>query len=320
MEAIAENVLNVTELEPRVKHPTIFARFDELNEGESLTILNDHDPKPLYYQLMGERGDIFTWEYLENGPQWWRIKISKKVMGEGKETLGEIVAKDLRAAQVFKKFGLDFCCDGNKTMKEACATKGLEVAVVEKELQQLDKVQSARPLPFNDWGLDFLSDYIVNTHHSYLRKNLPDLRAYASKVFKVHGGRHPELEKVHQLVEATSAELTSHMQEEEQTVFPYIKKLVAAKNGTQQFEKGTFGNVLAPIETMIKEHEVVGNNLHELRKCTNGYALPDDACASYSLLFRMLDELEDDVHTHIHLENNILFPKAIEMDKLLSKN
>lgn len=102
MNATIENILNVTLLEPRQKHPTIFVRFDELNEGESLIIHNDHDPKPLYYQLIGERGNIFSWEYLEEGPEWWKVKISKRNLGEKEETLGEIAVKDLRKAEVFK--------------------------------------------------------------------------------------------------------------------------------------------------------------------------------------------------------------------------
>jgi regulator of cell morphogenesis and NO signaling len=143
-----ENILNVTEIEPKLKHPTIFTRFDALKAGESLTILNDHDPKPLYYQLLGERGNIFTWEYQEQGPKLWRIKISKRPEGVADETLGEIAAKDLRKAEVFKKYGLDFCCGGKKTVKEACAEKGIDVTKVEQELQNSDKTSfTARPLP-----------------------------------------------------------------------------------------------------------------------------------------------------------------------------
>lgn len=320
METTTENILNVTLIEPRLKHPTIFARFDKLNEGESFVIHNDHDPKPLYYQLLGERGNIFTWEYLEQGPEWWKVKISKRKTTEGEETLGQIAAKDLRKAQIFKKYGLDFCCGGKKTVKEACAEKGLDVTKVEQELQQADKVQSSRPLPYNEWNLDFLSDYIINTHHTYIRKNLPDIRTYADKVRRVHGEYHPELIKVHQLVEAVNAELTAHMHKEEQILFPYIKQMVSAKNNSQQSESSPFGTVQNPINMMEMEHESVGNNLDALRECTNNYSLPEDACASYSLLYRMLDEFEDDLHLHIHLENNILFPKALDMEKSLQSN
>lgn len=310
MKNITENSLNVTLLEPRLKHPTIFARFDELNEGDSLTILNDHDPKPLYYQMLGERGNVFSWEYMEHGPEQWKVKISKLIPGENEETLGQIAAKDLRKAQVFKKYGLDFCCGGKKTVKEACAEKGLDVTRVEHELQQADKIPASRPLPYNDWSLDFLVDYIVNTHHSYVKKNLPDIKAYAEKVMKVHGPQHPELVKVYQLVENVYDELTTHLAKEEKVLFPYIKELVIAKESPSAH----FGTVQNPINMMEMEHELVGKNLEQIRMMTNNYTLPEDACASYSLLFRMLDEFEEDLHLHIHLENNILFPKAIELE------
>lgn len=315
---ITENILNVTLLEPKQKHPTIFVRFDALAEGESLTLHNDHDPKPLYYQLLGERGNIFTWEYLEEGPEWWKVRISKKRSGEQDETLGQIAAKDLRKAQVFKKYGLDFCCGGKKTVKEACAEKGLDVTKVEKELQQADTLPSARPVPYGDWSLDFLSDYIVNTHHAYVRKTLPDIRAYAEKVMKVHGKQHPELVRIHELVEEIYAELSAHLVKEEKVLFPYVKELVVAKDRSQLLQTAHLGSVQNPINMMEMEHEVVGENLEEIRRLSSNYALPEDACASYSLLYRMLDEFEEDLHLHIHLENNILFPKALDLEKQLN--
>ena len=318
MQAVTENILNVTILEPKQKHPTIFIRFDEIHEGESLVIHNDHDPKPLYYQLLGERGNIFTWEYLEMGPEWWKVKIRKRITGENEETLGQIAAKDLRKAQVFKKYGLDFCCGGKKTVNQACMEKGLDVTTVEQELQQVDKSQSSRPLPYGEWSLDFLADYIINTHHSYVKKNLPDIRVYAEKVMKVHGKHHPELLRIHQLVEEVNAELMSHMIKEERVLFPYIKELVAAKNNAQPLHAMHFETIQNPINMMELEHEMVGKNLEAIRILSNNYLLPEDACASYSLLYRMLDEFEEDLHLHIHLENNILFSKALEMEKQLN--
>ena len=315
MQTITENILNVTLLEPRQKHPTIFVRFDELTEGESLTIQNDHDPKPLYYQLLGERGNIFTWEYLEQGPESWKVKISKRMSSESEETLGQIVATDLRKAQIFKKYGLDFCCGGKKTVKQACAEKGLDVTKIEQELQQADKIPLSRPLPYGDWSLDFLSDYIVNTHHSYVNKNLPDIKAFAEKVMKVHGAQHPELVRINQLVQEIYAELTAHMAKEEKVLFPYIKELVAANKNTTPLHAPHFGSVQTPINMMEMEHELVGKNLEEIRILSGNYLLPQDACASYSLLYRLLDEFEEDLHLHIHLENNILFPKALQTEK-----
>ncbi|MBL0308285.1 MAG: iron-sulfur cluster repair di-iron protein [Bacteroidetes bacterium] len=315
METIEQNILNVTLLEPREKHPTIFARFDELSEGETLTIHNDHDPKPLYYQLLGQRGDIFTWEYLEQGPVWFRINITKRITGEGSETLGEIAAKDLRKAQVFKKYGIDFCCGGKKTVKQVCIEKGLDVAKIEQELQQADQVVASRPLPYNDWAPDFLADYIVNTHHSYVKKNLPDIRGYADKVARVHGGRHPELLPINKLVEDIYEEFSGHMMKEEQVLFPLIKQMVKAIETNQPLTTSGIGSVDSPIRMMESEHELVGNYMAEIRTLSDNYTLPEDACASYSLLFRMLEEFEEDLHIHIHLENNILFPKALELEK-----
>ena len=312
-----ENMLNVTAIEPKLKHPTIFVKFDELVSGEDLIIHNDHDPKPLYYQLLGERGNIFTWEYLEQGPQLWRVKITKKLSGENDETLGEIAVKDLRKAEIFKKYGLDFCCGGKKTVKQACAEKGIDVTKVEQELQAADKALpgsngGAQPLPYNDWSLDFLADYIVNTHHSYVKKTLPDLRAYSSKVAKVHGDQHPELATINNLVQEIADEMTEHMEKEESLVFPFVKH-VASKNRGAKFND--LDSIKAPIELMEDEHDFVGRHLEKVRELTNNYTLPGDACASYSFLYKTLQEFEGDLFTHIHLENNILFPKALEMEK-----
>lgn len=317
MQASQENILDVTLLEPRQKHPTIFQRFDMLEEGQSLTIHNDHDPKPLYYQLLGERGSTFTWEYLEQGPEWWKVRISKKVSGQGEETLGQIAAKDLHKARVFKKYGLDFCCGGRKTVKQACAEKGIDVVKVEQELQQADKNFGKPQLPYNEWSIDFLADYIVNTHHSYVRKSLPDLRSYSAKVAKVHGKHHPELVAIEKLVNDIDAEMSQHMVKEERILFPFIKELVAAKNNDTPAPSSHFGTVESPISMMEIDHATVGRNLDIIRKLSSDYSLPEDACSSYSLLYRSLEEFEEDIHIHVNLENNILFPKALELEKEL---
>jgi regulator of cell morphogenesis and NO signaling len=294
MDTLTENILDVTLLEPRQKHPTIFVRFDELNEGESLTIHNDHDPKPLYYQLLGERGTVFIWEYLEEGPLWWKVRITKKQVGDPEETLGQIAAK------------------------QACAEKGLDVTKIEQELQQADKNPASPSLRYNEWDEAFLADFIVNTHHAYVKKTLPEIKGYAAKVARVHGTRHPELLPVLQLVEEIEAEMTGHMMKEEQILFPFIKKLAAARNDSGAVSTPGFGTVQNPISVMEQEHELVGKTLEEIRLLTNQYKLPEDSCASYSLLYRLLEEFEDDLHTHVHLENNILFPKALALEKMMA--
>ena len=316
MQTIQDNFLDVTVLEPRMKHPTIFRMFDDLQGGEGFVIHNDHDPKPVYYQLLGERGNIFKWEYLEQGPEWWEVRITKNEADQKDETVGHIAANDLRKAEVFKKYGLDFCCGGKKTVKEACAEKGLDVTKVEQELQQADKNPVTRPLPYNDWTLDFLADYIVNTHHSYIRKTLPEIKGYALKVAQVHGAHHPELIPIQTLVAHINDELIPHMAKEEKVLFPYIKQLVQAKN-KNEFQLPSFATVQNPISNMEMDHSILAEDFEEIKKLSINYAIPQDACASYSLFYKMLQEFEDDLHMHIHLENNILFPKALELEKQL---
>lgn len=315
METEIDNILNVTLLEPKHKHPTIFVRYDALSEGESLIIHNDHDPKPLYYQLLGERGNVFTWEYLEEGPEWWKVKIRKNIAGEIDETLGQLAARDLRKAEVFKKYGLDFSCGGKKTVKEACAEKGLDVTKIEQELQQADKKPTSHSIPYDEWNLDFLIDYIVNTHHRYIRKNLPEISKYSKKVMEVHSARHPELIEINEQVQIVNSELTEHLEMEEKMLFPYIKELVQADKKDIAPKSIYFNSLQDIVNGHENEHKVVGENLNKVRKLTINYTLPEDACASYTLLYRMLDEFEEDILLHIHLENNILFPKAITLEK-----
>lgn len=314
MATLQDNFIDVTLIEPKLKHPTIFKVFDSLEGGESLTIHNDHDPKPVYYQLLGERGDIFTWQYQQQGPEWWDVLITKK--GENdKETIGQIAVKDLRKAEVFKKYGIDFCCGGKKTVREVCREKGIDATKVEQELQQVSKESKTDNNAYNEWDLDFLADYIVNTHHRYVRKYLPELKGYALKVAQVHGDRHPELLEIQKLVETINEELNEHMVSEENILFPYVKKIVNARKNSLPLDKEN-KSLASLIEELEKEHDYVGRCLDKIRELSNGYAIPDDACASYKLMYKMIQEFEDDLHIHIHLENNILFPKAVELENL----
>jgi len=315
MNADYNNLLDVTVIEPKQKHPMIFNRFDQLGKGESLTILNDHDPKPLYYQILGERGNIFSWEYLERGPVWWKVIITKRNDDQGGITLGQIAAEDIRKVSVFKKYGLDFCCGGSKTLKEACIENGIMLSEIEKELGEIAFQPGNRDLPYNDWNLSFLTDYIVNTHHSYVRKALPEMVYYSAKVFGVHGNDHPELKVVQRIVGEINVELNAHMMKEEKILFPYIKALESSEmDGNSNFESH-LGTVRNPINMMEMEHEIAGNSLKELKTHTHNYEIPEDACESYKHLYRLLPQFEADLLLHIHLENNILFPKAIDLEK-----
>jgi regulator of cell morphogenesis and NO signaling len=310
--------LDVTKIEPRFKHPQIFEKFDDLNPNEAFIIHNDHDPKPLYYQLIGERGHVFTWEYLANGPEIWEVKIGKIDANQPQETIGEMVVKDYRKAQVFKKLGIDFCCGGKKTLAEVCDKKGIDVEVVKAQLSEINDIEQANALPFDSWDLAFLSDYIENTHHQYVKENIPFILELANKVARVHGDRHPELIKVAYIFNRIAHDLSLHLEKEEKILFPHVKALASAAKNKTKFIEAPFGSVSNPTQIMEVEHEHAGEDLAEIRELTHNYLLPQDACTSYTILFKKLQEFENDLFNHVHLENNILFPKAIRLEEDLA--
>lgn len=309
--------IDVTVLEPRMKHPTIFKEFDLITQGEAFVIHNDHDPKPLYYQLLAERGQIFEWEYLLNGPEVWEVKISKTNAGNPDTTIGEMAAKDFRKAEVFRKYGIDFCCGGKKTLKEVCNKKGIDSTEIEKELLEIDQRPTSSNENYNEWELDFLADYIVNKHHKYVVDSHPILFELTAKVARVHGDRHPELIDVAHYFNEVAEELKMHMHKEEMILFPYIKELVKAKKEHLTLERPPFGTIQNPINMMEEEHLSAGGNLEKVKELTDNFTPPADACNSYRVLFAKLDEYEKDLHHHIHLENNILFAKAIDLERQL---
>ncbi len=297
--------LNVTLIEPRLKHPTIFEHFDALSAGEEFEILNDHDPKPLYYQLLGERGNIFTWEYLESGPEWWRVRIAKSA-DVNEDTVGSIAAKDIRKADVFKKLGIDFCCGGKKTLKQAAETVGMSEQELKDQLAQAGQTSGSATHDFDSWDLAFLSDYIYNVHHKYVREHGPIIEQLADKVASRHGFEHHELLALAEGMHTFMVDLYNHLQTEEEKLFPVVKQLVSGTQTDTAAVKHT-------IFSMEEEHENAGEELRQFRALTQDYKLPANACNSYTYLFEKIKEFENDLFQHIHLENNVLFPKAIAL-------
>lgn len=311
------STLDVTQIEPRLKHPTIFQYFDDLQEGEAFVIHNDHDPKPLYYQLLAERGNIFNWDYLEQGPE-WKIKIAKKKLSQGEETVGEIAAKDMRKAEVFKKFGLEFCCEGKKSLKESCDDAGVRVEEVSSALGNLSGENTPASRDYNSWDLDFLADYIVNIHHKYVRDSSPMLVDLAEKIANHHRGAHPELLEIKKHVDALIGEMAMHQRKEELKLFPFVRKMVQCEREGKPFTAPPFGSIDNPVKMMEEEHTEAGEHIHAIEKLSQGYLVPADGCESYRLYYHKLHEFDNDLHQHLHLENNILFPKAMKLEKTLS--
>lgn len=223
-----------------------------------------------------------------------------------KITVGEIVTADFRAAEVFKRAGIDFCCGGKKSLEQACTEKSLDPNLLVAELTKLDSMEE-RTFNFNEWTLDFLSDYIVNTHHKYVIRSLPNLVFYTGKIATVHGSNHPELIEIAEIIEKVNEELRQHLRNEEDVLFPAIKEVL--RNDSPEARL----TIQSEINRMLGEHDFAGGSLDYINSLTNDYELPADACNTYQVAFNLLKQFEDDLHIHVHLENNILFPKALKL-------
>ncbi|NCI46277.1 iron-sulfur cluster repair di-iron protein [Sediminibacterium soli] len=299
--------IDVTALEPRMKHPVIFTAFDDIAEGTAVVIHNDHDPKPLYYQLLGERGNCFSWTYLLNGPEVWEVEIKKN--SRTAETVGEMAAKDMRKAELLKRLGIDFCCGGKRSLEQACDEKGLDVLRVRQQLEEEDKKPAAGSQPdFTSFKPAFLADYIVNVHHAYVYQNAPLIEELSQKVAAHHGAGLPFLHQVAQKTSELVSELLTHLKKEEAVLFPAIRLL-------ETEGKAVFASLKEPIYMMERDHDIAGELTREIRTLTSDYTVPEDACNSLRMLYHKLAAFESDLLQHIHLENNILFPKALAMAK-----
>ncbi|MBP9838375.1 MAG: iron-sulfur cluster repair di-iron protein [Proteobacteria bacterium] len=233
--------------------------------------------------------------------------------------IGEIVARDIKTAVVFESVGIDYCCRGNRTLFDVCKEQSLEIkSILEKLLAINSTVDStSNVIDYNSWPLTRLVDHIVHTHHKFVRSEIPLLQQRIDRICTVHGEHHPELFEVNKLFNQTANELLQHMVKEERMLFPQIKALEVAANNNEKANKPLFGSVTNPIEMMMQEHTNEGDRFVKIAKLTNNYIPPVDACNTYKVTFQTLKEFEQDLHRHIHLENNILFPKAERIEKEL---
>lgn len=229
------------------------------------------------------------------------------------QTVGNLVAADYRTASVFKSLNIDFCCKGNKTIKEVCERKGINLDVLIEKLM-LATIKEENNINYQMWPIDLLADYIEKIHHRYVDDKVVEIVPYLEKVCQVHGQHHPELLEIKQLFLASAADLAMHMKKEELIIFPYIRKMVLAIYSNNIIDAPHFGTVKNPINMMMADHTAEGERFAKIEQLTNNYTPPAEACNTYKVTYALLKEFEDDLHMHIHLENNILFPKAIELE------
>lgn len=233
------------------------------------------------------------------------------------KTVGELVKENIKMAHVFKKYGIDFCCGGGISVQSACEKGNVSFDALAADLQKLYE-PIAKNENYDEWELDVLTDHIVNKHHAYLNEAIPLVMAYAQRVASVHGHAHPQAIEVYRLFDELAHELTSHMQKEELILFPHIRSLAEAKRNASHVAAPLSGSIKNPVNMMEHEHDIAGNLIKEIAVQTEGYNPPDWACNTFKALYAKLAEFEEDLFIHIHLENNILFPKAIALEQALA--
>ena len=231
------------------------------------------------------------------------------------KTVREYATETPNATRVFEKFKIDYCCGGGRPLGEACAAAGVEVGEVARLLEQAAGTAAETPPGVKSGTLSELIDYILDKHHAFTKEEMERITALAAKVSSKHGENHPELPGVLALFLRLCDDLRPHMFKEEMVLFPYVKQLeqARAEGGSAPF--APFGTVGNPVRMMMTEHDTAGDILRELRAATSDYTPPADGCISYQTLYRALEEFEQDLHQHIHLENNVLFPRAVELEE-----
>ncbi|MBW2938032.1 iron-sulfur cluster repair di-iron protein [Aureisphaera sp. CAU 1614] len=232
--------------------------------------------------------------------------------------IGELVAQDYRTASIFKKYGIDFCCQGNRTINEACKKKKIDSQKVLEEIDMLTQTSTESSIDYLSWPLDLITDYIEKKHHRYVAEKTNEIIPFLDKVCKVHGAHNPELFEISQHFKSSAQELAKHMKKEELLLFPFIRKMEKATQENNSLESPLFGTVLNPINKMMLEHSSEGERFLKIQELTNNYTPPPHACNTYKVTFALLKEFEEDLHLHIHLENNILFPRAIKLEQELN--
>lgn len=227
------------------------------------------------------------------------------------QTLASIVTNNHSTVPVLEKYDLDFCCKGRRTLADACKEKGLLVDTISAELERSTEVQSNK-MPFTEMSTEQLISYILIHHHFYVRQSMPTILGHLEKVATKHGERYPYMVEVFYLFMEISEEMTAHMQKEEMILFPRIKEVATLSENAHNREF-TDGFIHAPIQVMEQEHEHAGDLLYKIRGLTNTYSPPEDACTTFKVSLAELKEFEEDLHKHVHLENNLLFPMAEKM-------
>ncbi len=232
-------------------------------------------------------------------------------------TIGSIVAEDYRSAAVLTRYGIDFCCKGGRSVQEVCEKKNIDQHQLAEDITALLARDAKGADDVRNWPLDKLADHVETVHHRYVEERGPIIKQYLDKLCRVHGDRHPELFAIKEEFDDCIGSMAMHMKKEELILFPFVRKLAKSEGAGIPVTAPHFGSVENPVRAMMADHNDEGERFERMKAVSGGFTPPADGCATYAAAFNMLKEFEGDLHLHIHLENNIMFPRAIELEKQL---
>jgi len=234
------------------------------------------------------------------------------------EYIADIVTRDFRTSDIFRKYDIDFCCGGMRPLQQVCLDKNLDIEHIISELRQLETSPNGTRMAHDNWEIDFLADFILNTHHHFVKSEIPVIQTLIGQLCNAHGNNHPELFKIKTLFDASATALLRHMDKEEVILFPYIKELLAYSKKPQEHDYPVIEPSDNPLNEMMEEHLTEGGRFREIASLTNNYKVPADGCNTYLVAMKKMEAFEKDLHLHIHLENNILFPKTLALESAIA--
>jgi len=306
-------------IDPDTMHADIFEKLSALAVGQSLVIIHDQDLRPLYFRLQAEFKQAFSWETRDDGPEVWRIQLTRKATGVNNETIGDIVSKDYRHATVFKRLGIDFSCNGKRTLAEVCVDNHLDIDDLRRQLALCLNLPVVQTINLLSWAPAFLCRYLVNLNHQYIKINTPFISELAQKVAVSYGDSHPQIGRVSAIFLNAGEVLMRDVLSEESSLFPDVVRLSECYIKGRTLTEDVTGDILSAFYDMMASHERIASDFRLIRQLTNNYQVPRYVSSSYNILYKLLQDYEDDLLFNFHLENNLLFSKVIAIcDKMRS--
>lgn len=309
------HIINPANKPDQILPDEVSYQFDSLQPGKGFIIHDDNDPHSIYSQMLKEKGDSFSWEYLEVGPKKWTVKISKKDPDHCGETIGEMAVADHRKALVLRKYGLDYSFKGKLTIKQACEEREISTKNVTRELSASGKHSLMYTINYSNWEIEYLVDFIITNHHQYTRKTLAQVTEIFRKNSNHIAQNHPAVLPVLDLFIQLKDAMMVIMNEEEQVLFPQVRFLSQAAKGNIAANLLPAGSVKHPIKRIESAHQRIGELLLQLNELTSNYTSPAIHSSFYNEILQALNAFDNDVHQHVHVENNILFKKAILLEE-----